>query len=338
MRSSLTPVLAFLLFAIAHAQQGSSRQEYPPPGRLVDIGGRKLHLYCSGTGSPAVILVAGGGAFSIDWALVQPKIAENTRVCSYDRAGLAWSDPGPAEETVEETVDDLHTLLRDSGEREPYVLVGASIGGIFIQAYQRAFPNDVAALVFTNSANRVGFALKNKGGLIWELSEEELRSAFPLPASVKRDPAPTREGDPYDRLPPDLQKIRLWLDVRLWEKSDPSKANPESVLSWRKEFLREFDQTEAGKKPPLGVLPVVVIASNPPASPSQRQSRYEAGPRLDYLSSNTLHLTATGSGHEIHLYQPDRVIEGIMRVVSAVRRGIPLAPPPSHMEATKDSQ
>ena len=327
MRSSLAAAFVLIVLAIGvHARQASSPQGYPSPGHLIDISGRRLHLYCTGEGNPTVILVAGGGGFSIDWALVQPKIADNTRVCSYDRAGLGWSDPGPNEETVEETVTDLHALLHRSAERGPYVLVGASIGGIFIQAYQHSFPSDVAALVFTNSANRVGFALKNKGGLIWELSEEELRSAFPLPASAKRDPAPTREEAPYDRLSSDLQKERLWLEVKLWEKSDPSKADAKSVLSWRKEFLREFDQTDPGKKPPLGALPVVVIASNPPAAPSQRQPRDEAARRLDYLSSNTLHITATGSGHEIHLYQPDRVIEGIARAVSAVRRGIPLAP------------
>jgi len=98
-----------------------------------------------------VILVAGGGAFAIDWALVQPKVARTTRVCSYDRAGLGWSDPGPAEETVEETVDDLHRLLGSAKEKGPYLLVGASIGGIFIRAYQHAFPGEVAGLIFDNS-------------------------------------------------------------------------------------------------------------------------------------------------------------------------------------------
>src|SRR5262249_42247921 len=87
-------------------------QGYPPPGRLIVVGGRKLPLHCSGKGSPTVILMAGGGAFSIDWALVQSKVADTTRVCSYDRAGLAWSDPGPADETVEQTIGDLHALLR----------------------------------------------------------------------------------------------------------------------------------------------------------------------------------------------------------------------------------
>src|SRR5207245_5039100 len=106
----------------------------PPPGRLVDIGGRKLHLQCSGKGSPTVILMAGGGAYSIDWALVQPKVAKSTRVCSYDRAGLAWSDPGPADETVEQTIGDLHALLRAAGDTGPSLLGGAWLGGLVLRA------------------------------------------------------------------------------------------------------------------------------------------------------------------------------------------------------------
>src|SRR5215467_6287043 len=317
------PAISLLTVALTAAiftQQASSPQAYPPPGRMVDIGGRSLHLNCAGKGTPIVILMAGGGAFSIDWALVQPKVAESTRVCSYDRAGLGWSDPGPAEETVEETVSDLHALLRASDERGPYVLVGASIGGIFIQAYQRAFPKDIAALVFSNSSNRIGFQVKDKTGLIWELTEGEIRSAYPLPSSV--NPKPTSEGDPFDKLPPDLQKIRLWLDVRVWEHWEKSgNGGPEELLSWRREFLTEFDSTDAGKQPPLGSLPVVVISSNAASPDFARRSRDEAGPRVDYLSSNTLHITATGSGHEIHLYQPDRVIQGILRAVRAVRSG-----------------
>jgi pimeloyl-ACP methyl ester carboxylesterase len=320
-----TAVVIVALTTPACTQQKATPESYPPPGRLIDIGHRKLHLYCTGNGTPTVILIAGGGAFSIDWALVQPKVAESTRVCSYDRPGLGWSGPGPEDNIVEENVGDLHALLQASGEHGPYVLVGASVAGIYIQAYQRAFPADVAALVFSNSSNRIGFKVKDKVGLIWELTEAEIRSGFPLPPSSIKGPAPTREDDPFDKLPSDLQKVRLWLDVRLWEDSDPSKAVPDDLLSWRKEFLTEFDATDAGKKPPLGALPVVVVASDPAAPDSARRSRDEAGPRLDYLSSNTVHITAAGSGHEIHLYQPDRVIQGVLQAVSAVRTRKPVA-------------
>src|SRR5262245_11661060 len=158
-------LLFMILFPAFPLPATPAADQHPPPGRMIDIGGRKLHLNCSGKGSPTIILVAGGGAFSIDWALVQPRVAATTRVCSYDRAGLAWSDSGPADETVEQTINDLHVLLRAAKEKGPYVLVGASIGGIFIQAYQHAFPKEVAGLVFTNSANRVGKVIKDKGGL-----------------------------------------------------------------------------------------------------------------------------------------------------------------------------
>jgi len=294
-------------------------QGYPAPGRLIDISGRKLHLYCTGKGTPTVVLMAGGGAFSIDWALVQPRVAEDTRVCSYDRAGLAWSDPGPADETVEQTISDLHTVLKTGGEKGPYLLVGASVGGIYIQAYQRAFPEEVAGLVFSNSSNRIGRLVNGKPGLIWELTEEQIRSTFPLAASDK-GPAPTSEDDPFDRLPPDLRAVRLWLDIKLWQRWEPTKEKPDSTLSWRKEFLKEFAETDA-KKYPLGSLPVVVISSELKAPESEFHTHDEAAPRLDFLSSNNLHITATGSGHEIHLYKPDVVTETLTRTVQAIQTG-----------------
>jgi pimeloyl-ACP methyl ester carboxylesterase len=305
---------------------------YPPPGRLIEIGGRKLHLHCSGQGTPTVILVAGGGAFSIDWTLVQPRVASTTRVCSYDRAGLGWSDPGPAEETVEETIKDLHLLLRAAGETGRYVLVGASIGGIYIRAYQHAFPNEVAGLIFANSSHRVGMYVKGNTDLIWKLSEDELRSAYPLPPDAKGE-APTHEGDPFDRLPVDVQAVRLWLDRRLWDKWDPARTGPESMLSWRKEFLRELQESCSESEHPLRDLPVLILSSDSSASELARLHRLDhafcdrsdAGDGLELLSSNSMYVMATGSGHEIHLYQPDVVVRGVERVVGALRERVPLA-------------
>jgi pimeloyl-ACP methyl ester carboxylesterase len=212
--------------------------------------------------------------------------------------------------------------LQAAGEKGPYVLVGASIGGIYIRAYQRTYPNEVAGLVFTNSSGRVGLITKSGGDLLWKLSEDDIRSAYPLPATA-RLPIPSRIGQPFDRLPADLQPVRLWLDVRLWDSLDPTTMSPESMLSWRREFLREFEETD-GNRLPLGSLPVVVVSSGPIARETERASRENAGARLDFLSSNSLHVEATGSGHEIHLFRPDRVIEGISRAVFAARTGAPL--------------
>ena len=319
-------LLLTLTTSLAFGQTTSLDSTHPPPGHLVDIGGRKLHILCTGKGSPTIVLIAGGGAFSIDWNLVQSRINSSTRVCSYDRAGLGWSDPGLSEETVEETVSDLHKLLQAAGEKPPYILVGASIGGIFIQAYQHTFPNEVAGLVFTNSSNHIGFAAKSRTDLIWNLTEDEIRSSYPLPPSTNDGSMPTKVVEPFDRLPPELQPIRLSLTIQLQEKWNKSIPNPESMLSWRKEFLREFNESDAFKAHfPLDKLPVVVVSSDPKANDSLRYSRDGAAARLDYLSSNSMHITAPESGHEIHLYQPGAVVSALKQIIVSVRKNIPLS-------------
>src|SRR5262249_31931320 len=123
-----------------------------PPGRLIDVGGRKLHARCTGAGAPTVVLEAGRSAFAMDWALVQPEIARTNRVCSYDRAGHGWSDPGGAD-TAERAVADLHALLQAVGEKPPYVLVGASRGGLFVRLYDVRYPGEVTGMVLVDPAH-----------------------------------------------------------------------------------------------------------------------------------------------------------------------------------------
>src|SRR6476659_927956 len=108
---------------------GGDAQAYPAPGRLVDVGGYRLHLQCVGSGSPTVVLESGLGGMSLDWSLVQAEIGQTTQVCAYDRAGMGWSEPGPQPRTPARIADDLHTLLTNAGIPGPYVLVGHSVGG-----------------------------------------------------------------------------------------------------------------------------------------------------------------------------------------------------------------
>ena len=133
-----------------------TRQELaatPPPGRLVDIGGHRLHLWCTGGGDPAVILEAGLGGSSVGWGFVQPEVARFARVCSYDRAGLGYSDPGPSPRTTRRIVSELIELLERSGERGQVVLVGASFGGFIVRVFASEYGQRVAGLVLVDASH-----------------------------------------------------------------------------------------------------------------------------------------------------------------------------------------
>jgi pimeloyl-ACP methyl ester carboxylesterase len=125
----------------------------PPPGHLVDIGGYRLHVWCIGTGAPAVILDTGLGGSSADWGLVQPEVARFTRVCSYDRAGRGYSDPGPSPRTARRNATELAALLSHGGIAGPVVLVGASIAGLDIRLFSSDYPDRAAGLVLVDASH-----------------------------------------------------------------------------------------------------------------------------------------------------------------------------------------
>ena len=129
------------------------RRLNPMPGQLVDVGGYRMHIYCTGQGSPTVILDAGLGDTWLAWYKVQPLIARFTRVCSYDRAGMGWSDPSPKPRTVEVMARELHRLLRNAGVGPPYVLVGHSFGGMVVRMFAGLYRDDGAAVVLVDSVS-----------------------------------------------------------------------------------------------------------------------------------------------------------------------------------------
>jgi pimeloyl-ACP methyl ester carboxylesterase len=125
----------------------------PPPGRLVDIGGHRLHIWCSGSGAPPVILETGLGGSTADWGFVQPEVARFTRVCSYDRAGMGYSDRGPSPRTTRRIAGELALLLDRAGVSGPVVLVGASIGGLAVRVLASEHPERVAGLVLIDASH-----------------------------------------------------------------------------------------------------------------------------------------------------------------------------------------
>ena len=146
-------ILIFLALAGATYQGVATaleRRQYRRPGHLVDVGGHQLHLHCEGRGTPTVVLEAPATAMSSAWAWVQADVAKTTRTCSYDRAGLGWSEAGDPPFTPQAVPAELNALLRLAGEHEPYVLVGADLGAAYASLYASKYPDDIAALVLVN--------------------------------------------------------------------------------------------------------------------------------------------------------------------------------------------
>jgi pimeloyl-ACP methyl ester carboxylesterase len=156
LRRSVTLAAAALIFAtLAGATyQGVStafeRREYPPPGVMVDVGGHQLHVYCSGSGAPTVVLEAAAMGTAGAWAWVTPLVAPQRRVCVYDRAGLGWSESGDQGFDPLRVADELHVLLENANEHGPFVLVGHGLGASFARLYATRFPADLQGLVLVD--------------------------------------------------------------------------------------------------------------------------------------------------------------------------------------------
>ena len=129
------------------------QRRFPPPGRLVDIGGRRLHLLCLGDGAPTVIMESSGLGTSVSAAAVREAVSHQTRVCSYDRAGLGWSDAGAAEISAGDFADDLLRLLDRGSIRPPYLLVPTSVGGLTAEMFARRNPDRIAGMVWLDAAD-----------------------------------------------------------------------------------------------------------------------------------------------------------------------------------------
>jgi pimeloyl-ACP methyl ester carboxylesterase len=292
-----------------------------PPGQMIDVGGRKLHLLCAGSGTPTVILEAGASAFAIDWTLVQRDIARTNRVCSYDRAGMGWS--GGVMGDADSETGDLHKLLSAAGERPPYVLVGASRGGMLIRSFLLDKPSEVVGLVFVDPAteDRMWVMVNGEALLFATLTPQQLQSTLPRqPVRIpRRSP---QMGAPFDKLPPELYRVRIKLDERLIG-SMPESVGPEVVAAHQereRSFLGRLMTTRSAPHP-LGDRPTVVLSRGDERSEG-REGVHQA---LAQLSTNSRHSVIIGAGHEIHLFEPAAVILAINDVLQAVREKTPLS-------------
>jgi pimeloyl-ACP methyl ester carboxylesterase len=314
-------VASLLTFVFAGTALLAQAQEIGAPlGRLVDIGGRNLHINCSGAGFPTVVLEAGAGAFAIDWALVQPEIARTNRVCSYDRAGSGWSDPSPVVETPATIVSDLHALLQAAGEKPPYILIGASMGGIYARLYQMRYPNEIVGMVLVDpsSEERLFTMFEGKGVTIASLTAEQMRSTIP-PGDIPIPKRSPQTGPPFDRLPPNLYQQRIKLETRS-AASMPSSISHEKLVAsveGQRAAFAALHELVMSKDHPLGNLPLIVLTRGSDSN----QDLKDAHVALARLSTNSRHTVVAGAGHEIHLFDPAAVIQAILDVRDSAKNG-----------------
>lgn len=291
-------------------------KRYPAPGQMVDVGGYKMHLYCVGQGSPTVILAAGLDDFSIGWSLVQPVVAKTTRVCSYDRAGLGWSESSPEPRTSENMLKELHTLLVNGKVYPPYVLVDHSFGGALVRLYAQGYPDEVKGMVLVDSApddlfNRVP---------VWRNAIEQNIRMFRILASLNSLGflALAPEKIPNYGLPADaLDQYRAILVATLFFQIgiDENVAFEENLAGVR-----------LGHRYSLEKMPVVVLSrgywDDMPISESDNQRAWQAWQEMQSnlvsLSSDSKQIVAEQSEHFIQLQEPQLVIDAIREIVVSI--------------------
>jgi pimeloyl-ACP methyl ester carboxylesterase len=288
---------AILLIGMwAAAQTPSTPPPLPPQGRLVDVGGWKLHLNCTGevhSAQPTVILESGAGDFSVEWSLVQPKVAALNRICSYDRAGDGWSELGPHPRTFHQVAYELHTLLANAGIKPPIVLVGQSYGGWLVRQYQAMYPSEVSGMVLVEPGMDNPWRIAPDGNLVRATdlttgrSVPEMKKSGPLrvsdpgPNLLKQMMAGTDElskhanDPPRDLLPPDAQRMRTWALAQLGHVT--AGVNPfdiEEIIALHKERLKS-DHV-------LGDLPLIVLTRGLPEETGPNAKSLEEGHRRDH--------------------------------------------------------
>jgi pimeloyl-ACP methyl ester carboxylesterase len=249
--------------------------------------------------------------------LVQPEIAKTNRVCSYDRAGSGWSDPD-TEGSRGDVALDLHTTLQAAGEKPPYVMVGASMGGIYVRLYQDRYPDEVVGMVLVDPSHedRLFTMFEGKGVTIASLTAEQYRSVF-RPGSIRVPPRSPQTGAPFDRLPRELYELRIALDRRLIASIPLLLTYDTVTASGERERARLARLREIGLKDdhPLGDRPLVVLTRGVESSQGLRDVHAVAA----RLSTNSRHTVVAGAGHEIHLFEPPVVIQAILDVAVAAR-------------------
>ena len=296
-------------------------RQNPVPGTFFSVGGYQMHIVCTGSGSPTVVMEAAASASWLAWRRVQPQLSQRTRVCSYDRAGHGWSVARPGPRDADHVVRELHDLLNQAGVERPLVLVGHSAGGLYVREYARRFPAEVAGVALLDAS-----------------SPQQLDA---LPGS--RATYVQNRDDYSARLR--WEKLRVWAG---WDRLmgrcgvDDADESPEIVGQYAAMMCRPtfaggeeseypyFEETlrQAARLDTLGALPLLIISRDPAAessSSSESRARERAWDqeqeRMKALSPRSWRVIARGSGHAVHHARLELVVRELRRLIEHLAGG-----------------
>ena len=322
LHSPSRPLLVYPLLAVlALASVGGVYQvlgtradakAFPMQGQLVDVGGRDLHLRCTGTGSPTVLLQPGAGEFSSNMGWIEPAIAQQTRVCVYDRAGRGWSDPGDAPQDGDALAADLHTLLARANVSGPYLVAGHSFGGLYTLAFAARYSDEVVGMVLLDSTMpkpATSSAKATTSGSYDVLSHLSAVAATTGEVGLTRLYAHVEAGT----LPPrSRDEIRASI-----AKANTVKSTVDEYVQSNTAMVQAAQLTDFGSKP----LVVVTAGEGNPSDWFAKQDRLAA------LSTNSAHRTVAAAHEDLVAKQADAAqsTQAIVDVLSAIRTKAPLA-------------
>jgi pimeloyl-ACP methyl ester carboxylesterase len=289
-------LVGYLYEPIAEAADAKA---YPPPGQLVDVGGYRLHIHCTGTDNPTVVIDAGLGDWSTTWGIVQQEVAKTTRVCTYDRAGLGWSEVGPLPRSAEQHVKELHTLLQNAQIPGPYVMVGHSIGGLDVRVFAHDYSSEVVGIVLVDSTS---------------------------PKQITQSPASESQSQPFS-FKAALARFgiaRFLVKLPVLAPAMPAGQEAYYPLYVRPQNFQATDNEYAGVPASgaqaaavtsFGDLPLIVLTAKLNDLPGWPEWQSE----LLQLSSNSQQMVAENSGHNVQVDEPQIVGDAILQMVQQVR-------------------
>lgn len=331
------PVLLCVAFAAQSQSQEIKRPQvtdavYTAPNQLVDMDhGRRMNIYCLGTGTPTVILDAGLGGDTTAWAMVQPQIASRTRACAYDRAGLGFSDGSSRPNTAGNIAQDLHALLQAAKIAPPYVLVGHSSGGMNIRVFADRYPEEVAGMVAVDSSHE---DQSIRGWAIGVAGQKEKWDAYLEDSGTCVEHAKNGlvKGTPeYKKCMSDVSDR----DPRFSDAINDAQERVAATARWqaavaserRAVFYASADETRATRKS-FGSMPIIVLTHSPYPNAkdetqderNQRTLSWEGmHNEIAALSTRGINIIVPNSGHYIQYDRPQIVVDAVSQAVNLAR-------------------